>query len=115
MVSFIGGLGYETEPRTDGFALMSNEQHKLSFDVTRKPYTWVSSDKGVELVYLPTWSSDVDSGGFFFVIIRNSILRKQSRLLLTVRSLGEGSKRWFALDSEQKIISRLESLEKALQ
>ena len=115
VVSFIGGLGYETEPRTDGFALMINEQHKLSFDVTRKPYTWVSSDKGVELVYLPTWSSDVDSGGFFFVIIRNSILRKQSRLLLTVRSLGEGSKRWFALDSEQKIISRLESLEKALQ
>ena len=115
VVSFVGGLGYETEPRTDGFALFVNEQHGLSFDVTRKPSAWVSSDRGVELVYLPTWSSDVDSGGFFFVIIRNSILRKQSRLLLTVRSLGEGSKRWFALDSKQKIISRLESLEKALQ
>lgn len=115
VVSFVGGLGYETEPGTDGFALFVNEQHGLSFDVTRKPSAWVSSDRGVELAFLPTWSSDVDSGGFFFVIIRNSILRKQSRLLLTVRSLGEGSKRWFALDSKQKIISRLESLEKALQ
>ena len=112
---FSGGVGWETETKTDGFALVLNGDEKLRFDVTRQLAQWVSEDGKVELTYLPTWTSTVDSGGFFFVELAGGIpVGSKGVVPFAVRSLGEGSKRWFALDTQQPDSSKLLNLAKAL-
>ena len=112
---FSGGVGWETETKTDGFALVLNGEEKLRFDVTRQLTRWVSEDGAVELTYLPTWTSTVDSGGFFFVVLTGRIpVNRNGVVPFAVRSLGEGSKRWFALDTLQPDSSKLLNLAKAL-
>jgi neutral ceramidase len=112
---FSGGVGWETDTKTDGFALVLNGEEKLRFDVTRQLTQWVSEDGTVELTYLPTWTSTVDSGGFFFVVLTGRIpVNINGVVPFAVRSLGEGSKRWFALDTQQPDSSKLLNLAKAL-
>jgi len=112
---FSGGVGWETETKTDGFALVLNGEEKLRFDVTRQLTQWVSEDGTVELTYLPTWTSNVDSGGFFFVVLTGRIpVDRNGVVPFAVRSLGQGSKRWFALDTQQPDSSKLLNLAKAL-
>ena len=112
---FSGGVGWETETKTDGFALVLNGEEKLRFDVTRQLTRWVSEDGTVELTYLPTWTSNVDSGGFFFVVLTGRIpVDRNGVVPFAVRSLGHGSKRWFALDTQQPDSSKLLNLGLAL-
>jgi hypothetical protein len=112
---FSGGVGWETEPKTDGFALVLNDEEKLRFDVTRQLARWVSEDGTVGLTYLPTWTSSVDSGGFFFVALTGIIPANRNGVVpFAVRSLGHGSKRWFALDTQQPDTSKLLNLRRAL-
>ena len=111
---FSGGLGWETQPPTAGFALLIEGTQRLTFDVTRKRSHWTSDDGTVELIYLPTWNSDVDSGGFFFVVWSNPDLTNQDRVSFQVRSLGEGSLRWFAVELKQDIATRLKKLQTAI-
>ena len=111
---FSGGVGWETEPKTDGFALVLNNEEKLRFDVTRQLTRWDSKDGTVELTYLPTWTSNVDSGGFFFVALKGRIpVDRNGVVPITVRSLGQGSKRWFALDTQQPDFDKLLKLRQA--
>ena len=111
---FSGGVGWETEPKTDGFALVLNNEEKLRFDVTRQLTRWDSKDGTVELTYLPTWTSNVDSGGFFFVALKGRIpVDRNGVVPITVRSLGQGSKRWFALDTQQPDSDKLLKLSQA--
>jgi len=112
---FSGGVGWETEPKTDGFALLLNDEEKLRFDVTRKLTRWVSGDGTVELTYLPTWTSNVDSGGFFFISLKGRIpVGRNGVMPIAVRSLGQDSKRWFALDTQQPGSDKLLKLSQAL-
>ena len=112
---FSGGVGWETEPKTDGFALLLNGEEKLRFDVTRQLTRWASEDGTVELTYLPTWTSSVDSGGFFFVALTGRIpVDRNGVVPFAVRSLGQGSKRWFALDTQQPDSGKLLKLGQAL-
>ena len=113
-VCFTGGMGWETEPQTDGFLLLVNGEEKLRFDVTRKFTRWFSQDKTVELLYLPTWTSALDSGGFFFLSLPDESVTGKDTLSFSVRSLGEGSKRWFAVDARQETEKHLERLQRAL-
>ncbi len=114
VLCFTGGVGWESEPDTEGFGLEIDGRQVLAFDVTRKPARWVSDDGAVELVYLPTWTSVVDSGGFYFVALAKEKVEKGKRITFSVRSLGEGSKRWFAIDAEQEMEKRLKKLREAL-
>jgi len=107
-------MGWETEPQTDGFLLLVNGEEKLRFDVTRKFTRWFSQDKTVELLYLPTWTSALDSGGFFFLSLPDDPVTGKDTLSFSVRSLGEGSKRWFAVDARQETEKHLERLQRAL-
>ncbi len=112
---FSGGVGWEAEPKTDGFALVLNSEEKLRFDVTRQLTRWISKDGTVELIYLPTWTSDVDSGGFFFVALTGRIpVDRNGVVPFAVQSLGRGSKRWFALDTQQPGSDKLLKLGQAL-
>jgi len=112
---FLGGLGWKTEPETGGFRMLINGKDPIQFDVTTSPAVWSSLDKSIELIYLPTWSSSLDSGGFFFVHILNPDDHEISNVKISVSSFGEGSMRWFALDSEQKIMNRLKHLKEAFK
>lgn len=111
---FTGGVGWITEPQTDGFSLSIGGEEKLRFDVTRELSRWVSDDKTVELIYLPTWTSAVDSGGFFFVSLTRVPVNDDGAVEFAVRSLGQGSKRWFALDTKQPDKVLLQKLGQAL-
>ncbi|MDA1237132.1 MAG: neutral/alkaline non-lysosomal ceramidase N-terminal domain-containing protein [Acidobacteria bacterium] len=116
VLCFTGGIGWESEPKTEGFALLLGGEEKLRFDVTREPARWASADDKVELVYLPTWTSPTDSGGFFFIALREGSRSPESGpIQFAVQSLGEGSKRWFAIDSNQDVASHLKKLSAALE
>jgi len=95
---FLGGLGWTSEPETQGFVLSVNGKRSLQFDVTREVTTWRSTDGELRLDYLPTWTSNVDSGGFFYLEVSRSLLEQGKSLDLAVTSIGTGSKRWFSLD-----------------
>ena len=112
---FLGGLGWESEPATDGFALLINGEEKLRFDVTRQATRWPTPDSKIELLYLPTWKSDVDSAGFFFVTLPASAQSTPQPIQMTIRSLAGGSKRWFAVDLEVKLAARIKLLRDALK
>ena len=113
-IFFTGGMGWETEPQTDGFALLVDGEEKLRFDVTRKPARWISKDNSVELLYLPTWMSKLDSGGFFFISLSGESTAGKGPRSFSVCSLGEGSKRWFAMDARQEMGQLMLRLRSAL-
>jgi hypothetical protein len=112
---FTGGLGWQSQPQTDGFALLIGGEQQLRFDVTLRASRWTSEDGLVEMVYLPTWTSDVDSAGFFFVQLAKDLVNEEDSVSIGVRSLGEGSMRWFAIDSKQEVPSKLKLLGEALE
>lgn len=114
VLCFTGGVGWISEPATEGFALLLGGEEKLRFDVTRAPARWASEDGAVELVYLPTWTSDVDSGGFFFLALSRYPLNPDGSIPIAVRSTGEGSMRWFAIDRKQDITAKLKKLSAVL-
>ena len=115
ILCFVGGLGWKSEPEVGGFRMLINGKNPISFDVTSSPALWSSEDQRIELIYLPTWSSELDSGGFFFVHIINPDKQETNNIKISVASDGQGSKRWFAVDLEQKIVGRLKHLKKTFE
>ena len=111
---FTGGLGWQTEPETRGFLLSVQDEEKIEFDVTKKLSHWISKDGTVEMIYLPTWESGVDSGGFFFVSLISIPDDHQGFIEFSVRSLGNGSRRWFALDIKEPSLNQIRKLAQAL-
>lgn len=105
---FTGGLGWESQPAR-GFELRVDDLPPVHFDVTRRPQRWANADKTVELVYLPTWTSNVDSGGFFFLRLNHNQDQDHAKSV-TIRSRGEGSRRWFAIDRPQSVEDLLPKL-----
>jgi hypothetical protein len=95
--TFAGGLGYGTEPKSEGFVLEINGKEALRFDLP-EPRTWTSADKRIELrldarrVILP------DYLGLFYLTIPRRLLEPGKPCRLGVRSLGTGSRRWFGLN-----------------
>ena len=114
VMCFSGGLGWESQPQTAGFELSVNGSSRLKFDITRRLSRWMSDDETLALIYLPMWTSSVDSGGFFFVVWRPADDPREERVRFSVRSLGTGSLRWFAIDAKQNTPARLQKLRKAL-
>ncbi|MCH2183164.1 MAG: neutral/alkaline non-lysosomal ceramidase N-terminal domain-containing protein [Mariniblastus sp.] len=95
---FSGGLGWQSEPATGGFEMVLGGQQVVELDVTRHSKSWQSVDGQVQLDYLVTWQSDIDSGGLFYLKVPRDLLDAKGGLTVEVRSLGSGSQRWFALD-----------------
>jgi len=105
-----GGLGYESQPSTAGFMLAVDGKDALHFDLSREFSRWQATDGSVEMVYLPRWITDLDSGGYFFFILQKDTVKKTRPISFSVRSLGAGSRRWFAIDAEQNIVENLKKL-----
>ena len=107
--AFTGGVGWISSAGTAGFELRADDQPPVPLDVTLTAVHWNSEDGKAELLYLPTWKSPEDSGGFFFLVL------PEPAKVITIRSLGAGSNRWFAVDQEQDLENRLRRLGAALK
>jgi len=106
--AFLGGVGYINQPKTDGFQLAIDDLSPVTFDITREAAHWKSDDGKVEMLYLPTWTSGLDSSGYYFLITPKPAKN------VTITSMGTGSMRWFAIDKEQSLSKRLRQLTRAL-
>ena len=105
-----GGLGYESQPSTAGFMLTVDGKDAVHFDLSREFSSWRAKDGSVEVIYLPTWITDLDSGGYFFFILHKGTVKKKRPITFSVRSLGAGSRRWFAIDAKQNMAESLQKL-----
>ena len=94
---FAGGLGYGSEPKTEGFVLEINGKETLRFDLP-EPKKWQSADKRVELRFDSRRTVSVDQFGLFYLTVPRNILKAGKPCVLSVRSLGTGSQRWFGLN-----------------
>jgi beta-galactosidase len=94
---FAGGLGFGSEPKTEGFVLEINGKDALRFDYP-EPKTWQSDDKRVELRFDVSRSVSVDQFGLFHLTVPRELLKPGEPNVLGVRSLGTGSQRWFGLN-----------------
>ena len=95
---FLGGTGWISQPESSGFTLQLNDDDVLKFDATTSSKEWSNPDTRVNLKFVCTWNSDVDSAGFFFLRVPTSMLRQNEPLKITVKSAGTGSLRWFSVD-----------------
>ena len=99
---FAGGLGFSGEPATDGFSLEINGKPILKFD---RPVdevaesVWKSDDSAVTLAFDSRRRETQDTFGLFRLTVPKALLSGSTiGETITVRSLGEGSMRWFGLN-----------------
>jgi hypothetical protein len=95
---FAGGLGFGSEPKSDGFVLEINGKEVVRFDLP-EPKTWQSADKRVELRFDSSRAVSVDQFGLFYLTIPRDMLKPGKPCVLAVRSLGTDSRRWFGLNT----------------
>ena len=101
---FAGGLGWITQPVTEGFELSVNGQAVLRFDLPEpnaKSAEWKSTDGSVTLRFdvVKIESRGEDFLGRFSLTIPTTSLLPNGTAQITVKSLGSGSNRWFALNT----------------
>lgn len=98
-VWFTGGLGYLSQPATEGFELeIEGVAQRLRFDVVNGPASWESSTGNVKLEFLPLWRSSEDAAGLFRLSWTEGELSGAGPMQIRVRSRGADSLRWFAVD-----------------
>ena len=99
-VCFTGGVGWLSQPQTEGFQLTVADKIAIPFDITRQASRWTSAAGEAELLYLPTWISAEDSCGFFLLVLHDQSLVGDlpAPLAISVKSMGDNSQRWFSLD-----------------
>ncbi len=94
---FAGGLGWISQPSTDGFALSLNGKEILRFDVCRGRGLWHDDANRVSLSFVARRSTSEDTAGLFYLGVPCDLVAPGQGCRLSVTSLGSGSQRWFAL------------------
>jgi uncharacterized protein YjbI with pentapeptide repeats len=113
---FPGAMGYQSQPKSDGFAFLADGRHALDFDLCRDARAWHSADERVTLFYAPRWSSREDTAGFFYAALARDLVTPGQPLRFAVRSRGSDSLRWFALHPEPNAVElQLEPASRAPQ
>ncbi len=112
VVCFSGGVGWLSQPVTSGFQLTVADKIAVPFDITRQASSWKSAGGEAELLYLPTWVSAEDSAGFFLLVIHDPSLvgNQPASLTISVKSMGDDSQRWFAVDNNGEAANVLRKL-----
>ena len=95
---FAGGLGWKSEPSTDGFVLLVNGREALIFDITTSRHTWSNSVGTLQLRFIPKKHLPEDALGLFYLTVSSDQLERGKPCRLAVRSNGKGSRRWFGLN-----------------
>jgi hypothetical protein len=94
---FAGGLGWISQPVTEGFALSINGKEALRFDVTTKHNLWRDDSGQVALSFVARRMTSEDAAGLFYLGVPAALVSPGQPVRFTVTSLGSGSQRWFAL------------------
>ncbi|MBN2505088.1 MAG: hypothetical protein JXQ71_00180 [Verrucomicrobia bacterium] len=95
---FGGGLGYRSEPRTEGFMFQVNGIDQVRFDLPEQTNRWRSADGRIELRFVALRHLPHDELGVFQVSLPRSLATPGTACRFGVRSLGQGSRRWFGLN-----------------
>ncbi len=100
---FAGGTGFATTPKTDGFVLAFNGVDLLKFNVveTFEPgvVEWKSEDGAATLAFDVKYAeAPNDAFGVFKLTVPTSLVKPNQAQEIGVRSVGEGSRRWFGLN-----------------
>lgn len=114
VLAFTGGLGWRGQPKTEGFELrvwtpQAVEPRTLRLDVDAEVTQWSSESNDSRLIYLPIWRSDEDTAGVFLLQVAAKDV-PPGAWRIEVRSLGEGSQRWMAVDDTvdgAEVVARL--------
>ena len=96
---FAGGLGWQSQPKTEGFVFMVDGKEMLRFDLSPQVARWSSADGTVTLQFVCMRVLPEDRLGLFYVTISRGLLKEGRPCRLAVRSLGKGSRRWFGLNA----------------
>ncbi|MCY2954443.1 MAG: hypothetical protein NTU53_21140 [Planctomycetota bacterium] len=94
---FAGGLGYSSQPKTEGFVLVVNGTDVLRFDLAEL-LKWSSADSKATLMLVPRRALPEDQVGFYYLTVSRELVKPGQAARLGVRSLGSGSRRWFGLN-----------------
>ena len=94
---FAGGLGWRSQPQTEGFSFLVNGTDVLDFDVEETTRTWSNEERGVTLSLLPKKVTNEDAVGLFYVRVPKAMLTPGTPCRFAIRSKGADSQRWFAL------------------
>lgn len=94
---FAGGLGWLSQPATEGFSLSINRTEALHFDVTNKRAVWKDASGKIVLSFVVRRMTSEDAAGLFYLGVPATLVQPNQPVKITVTSLGSGSKRWFAL------------------
>jgi hypothetical protein len=94
---FAGGVGWISQPQTDGFVLGINGKDALRFDVCRGRGLWRDESNRVTLSLTPRRMAPEDTAGLYCLGVPSGLVKPGQPCRLTVKSLGAGSQRWFAL------------------
>jgi beta-galactosidase len=97
---FAGGLGYVSQPKTEGFVLLVNGREVLRFDLGDR-LKWASADGRIVLELIPSRKLPEDRVGQFYLTVSRDLLKPSEPCRLAVRSLGGGSRRWFGLNPDR--------------
>ena len=105
---FSGGLGYLSHRKTDGFELYVNDKPVLKFDLPEpgaQQAVWKSKDGLVQLRFevIMIESHGQDFLGKFFLTVDRQFVVGGKSAILTVKSLGVDSQRWFSLEPRRNL------------
>jgi beta-galactosidase len=97
---FAGGLGYRTQPKTEGFVFLVNGQEQFRFDLADKYSKWTSPDGRASARFMVFRQLPQDQLGLLFVTLDRGLIKPGEPCRFGVRSLGDGSRRWFGLNPD---------------
>ena len=103
---FAGGLGWISQPETEGFALSVGGKDVIDFDVASGLTTWRNEERGVALSLFPNRMTREDTAGLFYLRVPAAFLEPGQPCRLAVRSKGKGSQRWFALHPYDDVLTQ---------
>ncbi|MBR6387043.1 MAG: hypothetical protein IKS14_02210 [Thermoguttaceae bacterium] len=102
---FAGGTGYATTAKSKGFELSFNGQALIPFDVVETfdgqttAFAWSSADGSATLEFEAKKElAPNDKYGIFKLTVPASLVKPNQAQDISVRSLGDGSSRWFGIN-----------------
>jgi hypothetical protein len=97
---FAGGLGYQSQPKTEGFVFLVNGQEQFRFDLADQYPKWTSADRRVSARFVVLRQVPQDQLGLFYVTLDRDLIKPGEPCRFGVCSLGSGSHRWFGLNPD---------------
>jgi hypothetical protein len=103
---FAGGLGWVSQPKSEGFALLLNGEQSLRFDVAPQGGTWAGDGGKAKLRFIVRKNLPEDALGLFYLTVATDRIKRGEPCRIMVRSNAKDSRRWFGLNGYSDLGSR---------